>query len=107
MNSKHESSGARIPTENIPSIGESAADPATDLPREGVVDVYISEEEADVIAPVADPLIDFAQRVRACDTAQRLELLHTRMLRKVPVRQRADYIALLDRRDEELSFRGD
>ncbi|HGY4723557.1 TPA: hypothetical protein ACNV1G_004816 [Citrobacter amalonaticus] len=54
--------------------------------------------------PVACPLADFARRVRACDTSRRLDMLHTLMLRSVPVGQRAGYIALLNQRDEELSF---
>lgn len=53
----------------------------------------------------AGPLADFARRVRACGTTRRLDILHTRMLRTVPVSQRADYIALLNQRYEELSFR--
>ncbi|STB67920.1 Uncharacterised protein [Citrobacter freundii] len=52
----------------------------------------------------ACPLADFARRVRACETQRRLDMLHTLMLRTVPVRLRADYIALLNQRDEELSF---
>lgn len=55
-------------------------------------------------APVTCPLADFARRVRACDTSRRLDMLHSLMLRSVPVGQRADYIALLNQRDEELSF---
>lgn len=54
--------------------------------------------------PVACPLADFARRVRACETPWRLDLLHTLMLRTVPVGRRAEYIALLNQRDEELSF---
>lgn len=57
-------------------------------------------------ALTAFSLADFERRVRACETPRRLDMLHTRMLRTVPVRQRASYIALLNQRDEELSFRG-
>ncbi|EBW2650668.1 hypothetical protein DEI20_23935 [Salmonella enterica subsp. enterica serovar Newport] len=49
-------------------------------------------------------LADFARRVRACETYRRLDMLHTLLLRTVPVGRRADYIALLNQRDEELSF---
>ena len=49
-------------------------------------------------------LADFARRVRACETYRRLDMLHTLLLRTVPVAKRADYIALLNQRDEELSF---
>ncbi|EAY8717979.1 TPA_asm: hypothetical protein G4G51_004579 [Salmonella enterica subsp. enterica serovar Dublin] len=49
-------------------------------------------------------LADFARRVRACKTYRRLDMLHTLLLRTVPVSKRADYIALLNQRDEELSF---
>ncbi|EKC6260430.1 hypothetical protein OP391_000947 [Escherichia coli] len=52
----------------------------------------------------AFPLADFARRVRACDTPRRLDMLHTLMLRAVPVAQRVGYIALLNQRDEELSL---
>ncbi|MCO5784600.1 hypothetical protein [Citrobacter meridianamericanus] len=50
------------------------------------------------------PLADFARRVRSCDSPRRLDMLHTLMLRSVPVGQRAGYIALLNQRDEELSW---
>ncbi|EOG2100003.1 hypothetical protein ACK5I8_003175 [Salmonella enterica] len=50
-------------------------------------------------------LADFARRVRACETYQRLDMLHTLLLRTVPVAKRTDYIALLNQRDEELSHR--
>ncbi|MEP8704736.1 hypothetical protein [Enterobacter roggenkampii] len=46
----------------------------------------------------------FARRVQACETPLSLDMLHTLMLRRVPVRQRADFIALLNQREEELSF---
>lgn len=55
--------------------------------------------------PAVCPLADFARRVRACGTHWRLEMLHSLMLRTVPVGQRAEYIALLNQRDEELSFK--
>ena len=38
-------------------------------------------------------LADFARRVRACETSGRLDMLHSLMLRTVPVRHRADYIS--------------
>ncbi|MEJ3967859.1 hypothetical protein [Citrobacter braakii] len=50
-------------------------------------------------------LADFARRVRACETYRRLDMLHTLLLRTVPVGKRADYIELLNQRDEELSHR--
>ncbi|EBW2650708.1 hypothetical protein DEI20_24160 [Salmonella enterica subsp. enterica serovar Newport] len=62
------------------------------------------ESSAGFTVPEAWSLSDFARRVRACETPWRLELLHTLMRRTVPVGQRAGYIALLNQRDEELSF---
>lgn len=66
---------------------------------EGEADVFSTED-----IPVAGSLADFARRVRMCESARVLEMLHSMMLRTVPVRQRADYIALLNQRDEEMSF---
>ncbi|EBP9815855.1 hypothetical protein QO588_002548 [Salmonella enterica] len=71
--------------------------PAEQKPEAG--DIFTT-----VPALAAFPLADFARRVRACGTPGRLDMLHTLMLRAVPVGQRAEYIALLNQRDEELSW---
>lgn len=70
-----------------------------------------SEEEgneAGIIQEDSRPALwsteDFTRRVRACESSLRLDMLHILMMRRVPVGQRADYIALLNQRDEEISF---
>lgn len=79
---------------------DSAGDGALQAPARALTEGADGVVEA---IPAPGSLADFSRRVRACETTRMLEMLHSMMRRTVPVGQRADYIALLNQRDEEIS----
>ncbi|EEF4509060.1 hypothetical protein FWL67_19160 [Salmonella enterica] len=90
------------------SAGHDKEECGISSPSEDIYAQETGEAQRDNSAQVRVPcnsLADFARRVRACDTRWRLEMLHSLMLRTVPVGQRAEYVALLNQRDEELLFK--
>lgn len=76
-------------------------------PREDITGQGTEADKRGISVPECSrdmSLADFARRVRACETYWRLDMLHTLLLRTVPVGKRADYIALLNQREEVLSY---
>lgn len=73
-----------------------------DEPTDNVKDPSKVAGECSPDAHSVCTLADFERRVIACETPGQLDLLHSLMLRKIPVSERPPFVALLNQRDEAL-----